>query len=213
MPFVNSSNELSRKCRCGHSLRMHMDKLVRQSTKCYASTEGGYCTCEKFEAAEESTEPPFEAEESKCSPACAEGHTYSGSCIWRAYGPLPQATPLPEDDGTEEPFDYVLKEGCAREGGCTRGSKECFGGCAWAAESFVAGARERDPEELEALRAEAWTGRRPPYGVAYRAGDRDYEVLLPGDAIATVEDGVLKIQHAKFLIAGLIQVRPWGESA
>lgn len=50
--------------------------------------------------------------------------------------------------------------------------------------------------------------RRPPYAVAYEIGDgRQYEVALPGDAIATVEDGALKISHPEGVKA-LIQVRP-----
>lgn len=50
--------------------------------------------------------------------------------------------------------------------------------------------------------------RRPPYAVAYSTdGGHLYEVLLPGDASAVAEDGVLKIQHAGAVL-GIVRVQP-----
>jgi hypothetical protein len=50
--------------------------------------------------------------------------------------------------------------------------------------------------------------RRPPYAVAYALASGElYEVALPGDAVATVEHGVLKISHPEG-VSALVQVRP-----
>lgn len=57
-------------------------------------------------------------------------------------------------------------------------------------------------------RPEAQPPSRPPYAVAYQAGDGQlYEVALAGDAVATVEHGVLKVSHPSG-VASIIQIRP-----
>lgn len=50
--------------------------------------------------------------------------------------------------------------------------------------------------------------RRPPYAVAYALASGElYEVALSGDAVATVEDGVLKVSHPQG-VASIVQVKP-----
>ncbi|KUJ70786.1 hypothetical protein ACZ90_00250 [Streptomyces albus subsp. albus] len=49
--------------------------------------------------------------------------------------------------------------------------------------------------------------RRPPYALAYSAGGHAYELLLPGDASAVAEDGVLKISHDRPVL-GIVRVMP-----
>lgn len=91
---------------------------------------------------------------------------------------------------------------CIRPTGCRdKLSPGCAYGCAEAADEVT-----RQGQEMEAP-----PPRRPPYVVAYTiASGEMYEVALPGDAVATVEHGVLKISHPAG-VACILQVRPTGE--
>src|SRR5690349_18192734 len=53
--------------------------------------------------------------------------------------------------------------------------------------------------------------RRPPYAIAYALASGElYEVALPGDAVATVEDGVLKVSHPEG-VDRMVQVKPYAK--
>ena len=61
---------------------------------------------------------------------------------------------------------------------------------------------------LECSLKEAQPPRRPPYAVAYALASGElYEVALSGDAVATVEHGVLKVSHPQG-VAHIVQVKP-----
>lgn len=92
--------------------------------------------------------------------------------------------------------DCILPTGCR-----DKLNPGCAYGCAEAADEVT-----RLGQEMEAP-----PPRRPPYVVAYTiASGEMYEVALPGDAVATVEHGVLKISHPAG-VACILQVRPTGE--
>lgn len=182
------------------------------------------------------------AETASCPPACAEAHTYSGSCLLRSYRPPPvSAERLAETAGEPEAppclscgrkvetwFDRsvcaepcgsmhdrcsacgVTTEPCPNEpeapecdhpSGCQFKDSGCVKTCAFG-------------DQLKGIammpRPKAAPPRRPPYAVAYALASGElYEVALPGDAVATVEDGVLKISHAAG-VAYIVQVKPMG---
>lgn len=55
--------------------------------------------------------------------------------------------------------------------------------------------------------------RRPPYAVAYSVQGHLMEVAVSGDAVVKAVDGALVITHALGPVAGIVQVRPYGEVA
>lgn len=90
---------------------------------------------------------------------------------------------------------------CDHPSGCQFKDSGCVKACAFG-------------DQLKGIRMmprpKAAPPRRPPYAVAYEIGDgRLYEVALPGDAVATVEDGVLKVSHAAG-VAHIVQVKSMG---
>lgn len=93
---------------------------------------------------------------------------------------------------------------CKYPGGCPLESDVCPPGKSCAFDSQLGGIAMMPRPKAASLR-------RPPYAVAYEIGDgRMYEVALPGDAVATAEEGVLKISHPQG-VAHIIQVKPMGE--
>lgn len=90
-------------CACSHVNNWHV-RTDRDDTHCAATG----CPCEAFKAPSQGELPkpctcgPDEAcgdpcvQKSLCPYACSEGHTYSGSCLLRAYGP----------GGPEEPHEH-----------------------------------------------------------------------------------------------------------
>lgn len=97
-------------------------------------TDGACCECgvTREELAKESAPEA----EPQCPSACAEGHTYSGSCTQRAYGPgEPPLTPEEEEEAPEDP-----KWSCMHTNGCRRIlDGVCLHGCRDAADELVQG--------------------------------------------------------------------------
>lgn len=158
---------------------------------------------------------PADAETAGCPPACAEAHTYSGSCLQRAYGPPPASTER-------------LAETAERKCNCDIPDSpcdDCLNGCRRAADELSDEHRESEAsktwpcgdcganvlfelDDCPECERRRLASRRPPYAVAYALASGElYEVALPGDAVATVEGGVLKISHPQG-VAHIIQVKP-----
>jgi len=178
-------------CRiCGHAGRQHSPPIPEGETpKGYcvecAGDEVGYHDFVPMNA--EAAEP--EAHEHEWSEWGAVYH--GGHFQWRACAcgvteateeghECPECTPEPPARECEHPF--VEKWGFRRQ---------CFDCREWL-----------DPKKPVA------PPRRPPYAVAYALASGElYEVALPGDAVATVEHGVLKISHPEG-VDRIVQVKP-----
>ncbi|MEV7814274.1 hypothetical protein AB0P05_26645 [Streptomyces flaveolus] len=143
---------------------------------------------------------PWKPREDKpqCPPACAEGHTYSGSCLHRADGP--EEPPLtPEEEEQAPPDEHDWHHATPSAGlTCTR--------CGLAHKNW-------DGSECPAMQAEEeqlppQPERRPPLAVAYSVGGHLYEVAVSGDATVRAVDGALVITHGLGSVAGIVQTAP-----
>jgi hypothetical protein len=237
MPSNDSSPaECPPMCRCGHSIMSH-DKLMRHTCignrnlcGCWdfvpKKTEttgepdehcinsggcrylvGSHCAHGCREAADAVTRLGQEMEPEAHEHDWTEwGAVYHGGDLqWRdcrACGD--HETRLPEPEAPEgDPFDGAPDEClCGHDRTEHRaGLKAPYEGCNWCkCSQFI-----KDVWDHEV----APVPRRPPYAVAYEIGDgRLYEVALSGDAVATVEDGAVKISHLEG-VKGIVQVKPY----
>lgn len=191
-------------CRCGHGRRQHpalAQVLCTGEVLTPAGDDRNNCPCKTFWPARlvDLRSAPADTETAGQS-GCATPFTcYVGGACRRpedcAYGCREAADEL--SDEHREP--HVCKPGATLYYCPTAGDVEsdCHGGfdvCCSTPEKHI----QVDPTP----------SRRPPYAVAYALASGElYEVALPGDAVATVEDGVLKISHPQG-VAHIIQIRP-----
>lgn len=122
---------------------------------------------------------------------------------------MPVVVPLSEKPAEDE-CEHIAWEGLGRSGvnGKWAERRKCADcGYRWTTDI--------DPPEPESL-AEGSDHKAPPpvaYAhaqiVTYKAGDKEFNVLIEETAIISVQNGVLVLQHPEGHIGGIMGVRPW----
>lgn len=201
-------------CRCGHGRRQHPALAQGRCTGEVLTPAGddrNNCPCKAFW--------PARLVDLRSAPADAKPAGQSG-CATPFTCYVGGACGRPEDCayGCREAADELSDEHREPECGC--GNEECE---ICTPIRHLIGEPEAPDDGLVSIPhpyggaptvvsvATASSFRRPPYAVAYALASGElYEVALPGDAVATVEGGVLKISHPQG-VAHIIQVKPMGE--
>lgn len=186
---------------CAHPRYMHsMPNFCAGDVLTPQGDDRDNCPCHAFVPADAETAGEPEAYEHDWSEWGAVYH--GGAKQWRkcfACGETESRTAMV----SSEQYEPEAPE-CKYPGGCPLTSEQCPPGNGCAFDAQLKGIAMMP-------RPEAQPPRRPPYAVAYALASGElYEIALPGDAVATVEHGVLKVSHPAG-VDRMVQVKPMGE--
>lgn len=190
------------RCKCSHDRFRH-----NWGSESDGACSKPDCDCKAYAPV---TVETVELPEPGCPPACAEAHTYSGSCMLRSAGPVPcqhnwhspEDCPWAPDEAPAEPPAASIRDALQRLADRLPPPEgvECT-------PCRICG--EMHEPYMGCMQPLPQPERRPPLTVQYSvAGGHPYEVSIPGDASVTAEDGVLIVKHPSAEILAITRVAP-----